>query len=364
MAKTDFTKAMNDLLEEDDKSSAKSKLSASSLPTIDQRVDLYLRAVHGSKTVTAAERKAARARILDGMAAELSGEALEEFEAAPAAPSRARAPGPSGFSQTLKRAGEALRDGLFFPLIGSTSGPRLVALSCAALLVAGGAWTATWFYAARNAEMAVASLIASEAKAGRNYSCGSQKVGGFPLRVEISCTGFKATIAASEQSTLTVNATALRATASLLAPGTLTTTMTGPVSVAESQQATSYVGTFKVAQITLQGPAANPEQVSLIVDDPDFRRVSRGAEETLVAGGRLEFDAKAAGQSGARVVNIAARAIDMSLPQGGLITSRPFVADLAAVLRDGGSAGSPIRMICCSARTLRCRRAYEWTQAI
>jgi hypothetical protein len=349
MANADFKKVVSELLDEGDgKRAATGKRAASStdaLPTIDQRVDLYLRAVHGGEAATEAQRSAARARILDSMAADLAGESLQEAPSAatPAVSVRAVRQHPSAFSEALRRAAEALRDGLLFPLMGTSLAgqpARVFALSCAAILVIGGGWTATWFYAARSAETAVAAWIDSEAEAGRNYSCGSRKVGGFPTRVEISCTGFQATVAASEQSTLTVNATSVRAVASLLSPSTLTTDITGPVTVAQSQQAASYVGKFKVAQLTLTGPAANPQQVSLVLDDPEFYRVMRGSQEALLAGGRLELDAKAAEDANGRVYNIAAQARDMSLPNGGLITSRPFVADVSAVLRDSGASAS------------------------
>jgi hypothetical protein len=204
-------------------------------------------------------------------------------------------------------------------------------VSCAALLVVGGAWTATWFYAARTTETAIASWIDSEAKAGRDYSCGSRSTGGFPLRVEVSCTALQATVAMSDQSTLVVNAKSLRTAANILSPGTLVTNISGPVSVTSSSQSATFVGNWSLAQMTLHGQPASPSQVSVVLDNPEFYRLVQGTNEHVLAGSRLEFNATAIGAS---IIDIAAHAVDMSIPEGGPITSRPFVADISATLHD------------------------------
>jgi hypothetical protein len=199
------------------------------------------------------------------------------------------------------------------------------------LLVAGGAWSATWFYAVRTTETAIASWIDSEAKAGRDYSCGSRSVGGFPLSVEVSCTALQATVAMSDQSTLVVNAKSLRTVASIVNPGTLVTNISGPVSVTSSSQSATLVGNWSRAQMTLHGQPASPSQVSVVMDNPEFYRVAQGSDEHVLAGGRIEFNATA---NGASVINIAAHAVDVSIPEGGPITSRPFVADISATFHD------------------------------
>jgi hypothetical protein len=51
----------------------------------------------------------------------------------------------------------------------------------------------------------------------------------------------------------------------------------------------------------------------------------------VMAGSRLEFSATASAGS---VINIAAHGVDVSIPDSGPITSRPFVADILATLHD------------------------------
>lgn len=310
-----------------------------SVPGLQDRVDLFLRAMHGTRAATAQERTNARLRILDAMAANLAGQSDRDFkknieDVSAVAPTRAATKARARDSDMLVHFGEAVRAALLWPLMGSglVGQPmRLAAVSCAALLVFGGAWTATWFYAARTTESAIAGWVDSEAKAGRDYSCGSRSTGGFPLRVEVSCTTLKATMAMSDQSRLVVDAKSLRTVASILDPGTLVTNVSGPVSVTSSSQSATYVGNWSLAQMTLHGQPASPSQVSIVLDNPEFNRLAQGSDEHVLAGSRLELSATAVGAS---VVNIVARAVNVSVAQGDLITSRPFVADISAAIYD------------------------------
>ena len=172
MAKFESRQALMAVLAPDDDdsqvvSAERQGTAAPSLPSLDERVELFLRAVHGTQAVTAQQRAAARSRILDAMAEDLAGDPVHQIEqnldtVSPAAPNRtatraaARGPG------VLTRFSEVLREALLWPLMISGGQPmRLAAISCATLLVAGGAWTATWFYAAHRTETAIASLIDS-----------------------------------------------------------------------------------------------------------------------------------------------------------------------------------------------------------
>jgi hypothetical protein len=344
MAKRDSINTLAAILapgDEDSQSAAAT--GAQSLPGLDQRVDLFLRAVHGARAATAQERADARSRILDAMADDLAGVPEDHFaqniqQAPAAAPVRTATKATAGASNILTRFGEVLREALLWPLmLGAGQPMRLVAVACATVLVIGGGWTATWFYAAHKTETAIATWIDSEAKAGRDYSCGSHSVGGFPLHVEISCTALQARLAMSGNSTTLVTANSLHTVASILNPGTFVTQISGPVSITNSGQSATLVGNWSLAQLTLHGRPDNPTQVSVVLDNPQIDRVGNGDDKPVLAGGRLELTASAAGPS---LIDIAAHAVDVSIPDGGPITSRPFVADISAVLHDFG-ADSP-----------------------
>ncbi len=342
MAKFDSKQALLAVLapeDEDSHAAAAERLSADvpSLPSLNERVELFLRAVHGARDATPPERAEARLRILGAMADDLGDHSDHQLTqnfntVSTAAPRRPATMASAGGAGILTGIWDVLREALLWPLTISAGQPmRLAAVACAALLVVGGGWTATWFYAAHKTETAIASLLDQEAKAGRNYTCGSRSIGGFPLHVEVNCTALQARLAMSDRSTLVVDANSVRSVASIFSPSTVVTDFGGPVSITRSGQSATVVGNWSLAQLTVQGEAASPSRVSFVLDNAEFNRVGQGSDKPLLAGSRIELNATAAS---AKVINVAARAIDVSIPDGGPITSRPFVADISAVLHD------------------------------
>jgi hypothetical protein len=336
MAKKDTKQALMAVLAPGaaDSTAKRAGADAPSLPSLGERVDLFLRAIHGSRTANAQECASARLRIIDAMADHLAGGsnvAQRLSQASTAEPARATARAAASGLGINARFWHVLREALLWPLTITAGQPmRLATVSCATLLVVGGAWTATWFYAAHQTETVIANLIDQEAKAGRDYSCGSRSVGGYPFHVEIQCTALQAILAISDQSTLVVNANSLRGVASILDPGTLVMDIGGPVSVSRSTQAATLIGNWSRAQLALYGQPASISQVSLLLENPEFYSVTQGTDKPLLAGGRLELNATAAGPS---LINIIAHATNITIPDGGPITSRPFMADVLAVMR-------------------------------
>ena len=57
------------------------------------------------------------------------------------------------------------------------------------LLIAAAGWSAFWFYAASQVDVAADAWRAQEAKSGRVYDCAKRSVAGFPFRLEVRCDG-------------------------------------------------------------------------------------------------------------------------------------------------------------------------------
>ena len=254
------------------------------MPTVNERVELFLRAVHGSsREFTAHDRAVARFRILDAMADdpadkinELSGDAVEGIAAA----AKAR---PDLLTTRSAHQREPLRDHitrflgpLFFPL-GPAAGLqiRFVTASLAVIVLAGAGWTGTWFYGARTTESAIAQWADREAQSGRTYKCGSQSLGGFPLQIEMHCTEPSVKIA-SEQSSVTADAKEICAVAEILQPDILSVEITGPVSVSERNQP-KFLANWTLAHLILNGRPTNPERVSIALDGPNSTELNRSA---------------------------------------------------------------------------------------
>jgi tetratricopeptide (TPR) repeat protein len=126
--------------------------AAERLPSIDARTDMLLRAVHGPQAApTAAQRAAARAHILDAMAADLAEQTTEPGPERDAVASEARrptaavtvpAPGPG---EMRGRLVDALVK-LFAPVgeVFAMRAVRMAAVPLLALLVVGSIWTGIW----------------------------------------------------------------------------------------------------------------------------------------------------------------------------------------------------------------------------
>ena len=125
------------------------------LPTLEQRTDMFLRAVHGpGHPITAELRAAARERLLAAMAADLADEGADrasapveaaEFRAHSSASAGQRVP---SFTVGLSRLWGSLLQygrGLFTSSeVFTVRGLRLAAVPLVALLIAGSVWTTAW----------------------------------------------------------------------------------------------------------------------------------------------------------------------------------------------------------------------------
>ena len=63
---------------------------------------------------------------------------------------------------------------------------RYIALLVLVAALCGG-WTVLWFYAAGRAEATLEEWRVREAPSGRVYACGSESIGGYPFRIEVTC---------------------------------------------------------------------------------------------------------------------------------------------------------------------------------
>ncbi|MCL2384352.1 MAG: DUF2125 domain-containing protein [Alphaproteobacteria bacterium] len=64
-------------------------------------------------------------------------------------------------------------------------------IPAAILLIIAVGWSIFWFFASRQAVSAVGHWLEQEAKLGRNWTCLDQKIGGYPFKIEIMCSGLQ-----------------------------------------------------------------------------------------------------------------------------------------------------------------------------
>lgn len=153
MADTRSNQPLMALLALDEDSSAPSdSAQTASLPTLDQRVEMYLHAVYGpGAAITAEMRSAARDRLLDAMADDLADETAGPVPAAQAIPAArsvaaaTAAPVSAGLSQLWHSIVSGLQQ-LVSPAAEASSvrGLRMAAVPLLALFVVGSVWTGYW----------------------------------------------------------------------------------------------------------------------------------------------------------------------------------------------------------------------------
>jgi hypothetical protein len=208
--------------------------------------------------------------------------------------------------------------------------PWLIALPLVLVLVLAAVWSGVWYYAAGEAEARVNDWQAQQAKAGRAFSCGSQKVGGFPFRIEVRC-GDVTVELKDTQPPLAIKVKEIHVITQVWDPKLLIAEFTGPLTAAEPGQSPVTV-TWTLAQASVRGTPQTPERASLAIDD--LKLDGPAAGNALFDAKHAEFHARM--QYGSWPHN---PAIDLSVklnaataPALGAYTREPLDADILAVL--------------------------------
>ncbi len=153
--------------------------------------------------------------------------------------------------------------------------PWRVLVPAAVVIALAPGWVWGWYHAASVADRTLAGWVEREAAAGRLYSCGSQAIGGFPLRIEAHCVD-PAVEVNSHQPPFTVKAKDVTFTAQLYRPTLLVGDITGPLRLFESNEAPSFVADWSRAQVSVRGVPPDPDSASFMLDRPRLDRVAAG----------------------------------------------------------------------------------------
>jgi hypothetical protein len=159
----------------------------------------------------------------------------------------------------------------------STPRQRLgsIVASVVLIVVLAAGWCGLWYYAAAVADRSLAGWVEREAAAGRIYSCGSERISGFPFRIEVTCAEAAADLN-SNQPPFAVAAKAITFTAQVYHPTLLVGEIASPLTVAVPGEPPSFTATWSLAQLSVSGLPPSPESFSVILDQPRLDRVDSG----------------------------------------------------------------------------------------
>jgi hypothetical protein len=304
--------------------------AAGSLPTLNARVEMYLRAMHDCDA-GAQNHTDARDRILAAMATDLENDAGRTgmgwgaalLDKATGFFNRARKASPSAFRRTA-----AVRPSLPIQRIG------VFAAMTAALLIC--CWNGALFYALHSLNTTIAGLRVWEGKSGRQYSCTSEGAGGYPFRVVMMCADPKATIV-TEGGTFIVQAKELQLVADVFNPSVIVSRIKGPVSFAELGRPDAFMGSWSHAQATVYGPHPTPDGFSIELADLKLEHVSHDVTEPVVSAEHVAFLARLNPTATQKLTyDLMTEISGGIIPLGPPIASRPFAATMKAVLRGVG----------------------------
>jgi hypothetical protein len=152
-------------------------------------------------------------------------------------------------------------------------------------LVAG--WTGFWKFAADKAQQTIDGWRAREAKSGRIYDCGSQALGGFPFRIEVTCDQASAVFRSNEPP-IELKAVSLLVVAQVYQPGLIISEFHGPLTIGQPGKEPEFLASWKLARSSIRGTPAAPQRASLVFDDPVVDRINGGARQNLLRARHME----------------------------------------------------------------------------
>ena len=208
----------------------------------------------------------------------------------------------------------------------------LIAAPLILVLALAVAWSGFWYYAAREAEARVNDWQAQQAKAGRVFSCGSQKVGGYPFRIEVRCADAAVELK-DTQPPLAIRLKEIHVVSQVWDPKLLIAEFTGPLTAAEPGQAPQVTATWTLAQASVRGTPATPERASISVDDLKLSGAAAG-DAPLFDSKHTEFHARMQYGSWPHnpAVDLAVKLSAATAPALGPYTRDALDADVLAVV--------------------------------
>ena len=197
-----------------------------------------------------------------------------------------------------------------------------------------GGWSYLWYYATGKAEVAIDGWRAREAKAGRIYTCGSQSIGGYPFRIELTCDK-AAAVFRGNQPPVEIKTSSILVAAQLYQPTLLISDFYGPLTIADLGHAPNIIVNWKLAQSSVRGTPSAPERISLVFDQPVVERINGNDRQSVLKAQRIEVHGRLAGGSVTNkpIIETVLRLRAAAAPELHPAAAMPIDADITTLLR-------------------------------
>ena len=197
-----------------------------------------------------------------------------------------------------------------------------------------GGWSYLWYYATGKAEVAIDGWRAREAKAGRIYTCGSQSIGGYPFRIEVTCDK-AAAVFRSNQPPVEIKTSSILVAAELYQPTLLISDFYGPLTIADLGHAPNIIVNWKRAQSSVRGTPSAPERISLVFDQPVVERINGNNRQSVLKAQHIEVHGRLAGGSVTNkpIIETVLRLRAAAAPELHPAAAMPIDADITTLLR-------------------------------
>ena len=197
-----------------------------------------------------------------------------------------------------------------------------------------GGWSCLWYYATGKAEVAIDGWRAREAKAGRIYTCGSQSIGGYPFRIELTCDK-AAAVFRGNQPPVEIKTSSILVAAQLYQPTLLISDFYGPLTIADLGHAPNIIVNWKLAQSSVRGTPSAPERISLVFDQPVVERINGNNRQSVLKAQHIEVHGRLAGGSVTNkpIIETVLRLRAAAAPELHPAAAMPIDADITTLLR-------------------------------
>jgi hypothetical protein len=143
------------------------------------------------------------------------------------------------------------------------------------------AWAVGWFVIRGQMQSGLDRWITAEAAAGRRWACADRRIGGFPFRIEVSCSSL-----ALERPDMQATLGPVTIVSQVYKPGHVIAEAAGPLQVRAGS--TVVEATWSLLQTSVQAGPAGPQRGDLVAEKPVVKVTSAALDPFTITAARLE----------------------------------------------------------------------------